>query len=257
MIFKKHFSIKIITLLLIILLASCHTSNKNTLTIATSANMQFAMDELISEFSKETGIKCQTIIGSSGKLTAQIKEGAPYQLFVSANMKYPNNLFHAGLTTSPPKIYAFGKLILWTVNSSVKPSLSILTQNNIKHIATANPKTAPYGSATIEVLKNIHLYNEVESKLVFGQSIAQTNQFITTKVADLGFTSKSVVLTKKMKGVGNWIEIDSTLYSPIAQGVVILKSKKSELEKATKFYNFLFSSKAKEILNNFGYSTNK
>ncbi|MDX1830373.1 MAG: molybdate ABC transporter substrate-binding protein [Lutibacter sp.] len=251
------FSLKLIVLSLFILATSCKTKEQKIVTIATAANMQFAMDELVAKFYEETGIKCQTIISSSGKLTAQIKEGAPYDIFVSANMKYPNNLFQSGFTTSPPKIYAFGKLVLWTIKDTLQPSLTLLNKKYIEHIATANPKTAPYGIASIETLKNAHLYNEIESKLVYGQSIAQTNQFITSKVADIGFTSKSVVLSPKMKGNGKWIEIDSTLYSPIKQGVVIIKNKKYKLKRATKFYNFLFSSKAKEILNNFGYSTKK
>ncbi len=224
------------------------------ITIAVAANMQFAMKALTHTFAKEAGIECDLVISSSGKLTAQIKEGAPYDLFISADMKYPDVLYKAGLAIQKPEVYAYGKLVLWSMDSSIKPSLSILKSNRIKHIASANPKTAPYGVATIQVLKRDGLFNSVKSKLVYGESISQTNQFIISRSAQVGFTAKSVVLSPEMKGQGNWIELDPESYSPIAQGVIIIKRTQKEEANAQKFYNFLFSQEAKEILKNFGYS---
>jgi molybdate transport system substrate-binding protein len=214
------------------------------------------MEELTTSFTKETGIKCQTILSSSGKLTAQIKEGAPYDIFVSANMKYPIDLYNSGFTLQEPKIYAFGKLVLWTMVDSLKPSINVLLQKNIKHIATANPKTAPYGIPTEEVLNYYKLVDSIKHKLVYGESIAQTNQFIITKAAEIGFTSKSVVLSPFIKGKGNWVAIDERAYSPIKQGIVIIKNTSTSIDKKEKFYNFLFSKKGQEILNKYGYSTN-
>ncbi|SNR79230.1 molybdate ABC transporter substrate-binding protein [Lutibacter flavus] len=244
------------TILISILISSCNQQKVHNLTIATAANMQFAMEELTTSFTKETGIKCETILSSSGKLTAQIKEGAPYDIFVSANMKYPNELYNAGFTTQKPKIYAFGKLVLWSMIDSIKPSINLLLHKNIKHIATANPKTAPYGIPTEEVLKHYKIYDSIKNKLVYGESIAQTNQFITTKAAEIGFTSKSVVLSPFIKGKGNWIDIDEQAYAPIKQGIVIIKNTSTSIDKKEKFYNFLFSKKGQDILNKFGYSTN-
>lgn len=247
---------KFFIILLVVLLAACEQKKQEKLTIATAANMQFVMHELVNSFIEETGIKCEVIVGSSGKLTSQIREGAPFDVFVSANMKFPNELFKNGKTTKKPTIYAYGKLVLWSMMDDFEPSLDLLLLDEIKHIAVANPKTAPYGLPMIEILEKTGIFEKLKDKLVYGESIAQTNQFIISKVAEVGFTAKSVVLSPNMKGKGVWIEMDSIYYSPISQGIVILKNRTSHINEAQKFYNFLLSAKAKEILNKFGYSTN-
>lgn len=214
--------------------------------------MQFVMVELIENFTKKTGIECETIISSSGKLTAQITEGAPFDIIVSADMKYPLKLFKNGLTITKPQIYAYGKLVLWSMNNDIEPSIEILTKSEITHIALANPKTAPYGLASIDVLKHYHILDSIQHKLVYGESISQTNQFITSKAAEIGFTSKSVVMSTKTKG--KWIGINSELHTPIAQGIALLKNRNNHSKEAKLFYDFMFSTKGKEILNKFGYS---
>jgi len=244
----------LLTTFFLLLFTSCEQKDNSKLTIATAANMQFAMHELTKTFTKDTGIVCESITSSSGKLTAQIKERAPYDVFVSADMKFPNELFQSGFTTKKPKVYAYGKLVIWTMNSQLKPDFESLTKKHIKHIAMANPKTAPYGIAAEEVLKNKGLYNKIQTKLVFGESVAQTNQFIVSYAAEIGFTAKSVVLSQNIKEKGKWKEVDKDLYTPIAQGVVILKKRRNYLKEAQKFEDFLFSVKGKEILNKFGYS---
>lgn len=242
----------------IMLCFSCHQDARQKLTIATAANMQFAMEALSQSFTDGTGIECEIIIGSSGKLTAQVQQGAPFDIFISADMKYPTALYNSGMTIDTPKVYAYGNLVLWTTVKNIhfnnfENCISLLASDTVRHIALANPKTAPYGEAAIEVLNHYKLFGKVEHKLVFGESIAQTNQFITTQAAEVGFTAKSVVLSPKMSGQGRWAAIDSDIYTPIAQGVVVLKQAKNRLPNAKKFYNYLFSEKAKEILNNFGY----
>ncbi len=244
---------KVLSILIFFLLISCFDNKEQKLHIATAANMQFAMHDLIKSFTEETGIVCEIIISSSGKLTAQIREGAPFDVFVSADMKYPNKLFENGFTTANPKIYAYGKLVIWTMNKQLSPSFESLTKNQVKYIALANPKTAPYGLSAMEALKKKEIYNVVKNKLVLGENIAQTNQFITTYAAQIGFTSKSAVLSEKMKNKGIWKEVDPELYSPIAQGIVILKNRNDQIENAQKFADFLFSANGKEILNKFGY----
>lgn len=239
--------------LLFSFLSGCHQTDSQKLTIATAANLQFAMKEISKTFTEETGIACEIITGSSGKLTAQILEGAPYDIFLSANMKYPNELHRQGLTTKPPEIFAYGKLVLWSLRNSLQPSIGLLTDSEISHIAVANPKTAPCGTAAIEVLEKQNMLKIVEPKLVFGESIAQTNQFITSQAAEIGFTAKSVVVSPAMKGKGSWKEIDQDDYTPIAQCVVLLKNQKVESKHAQDFYKFLFSNKGREILVAFGY----
>ena len=195
---------KLIILIFLCINWNCNRSKDQILTIAVASNMQFAIQEITKAFTEESGIPCQTIISSSGKLTAQIKEGAPYDIFVSANMKYPNSLYDENLTTSRPKIYAFGKLVLWSKNKEIEPSTNILTDKNIKHIALANPKNAPYGKAAIETLEHFDIYKKVEKKLIYGESIAQTNQFITTQAAQIGFTALSIIyaLPEKSEEIG-------------------------------------------------------
>ncbi len=238
-------------------LTSCKQQQESEkLNIAIAANMQFASEELLKKFTDQTNIACDLIISSSGKLTAQIKEGAPFDIFVSADMKYPNKLYTSGYTCKAPKIYAYGKLVLWSMIDSIHPSIDILKSLKIDHIAIANPKTAPYGTAAIEVLKQHGVYKDVKDKLVYGESISQTNQFIISKSAQIGFTSKSVVVSPKIKGKGNWVTIDESDHSSIAQGVVILKNNAENHHKAKAFYDFLCSQEAKIILENYGYSVN-
>lgn len=223
--------------------------------IATAANMQFVMIELTDTFKKKTGIACETILGSSGKLTAQIVAGAPYDVFVSADMKYPQALHEKELTLAAPKVYAAGSLVLWTAEDRALTWPESLTDRDFSHIAMANPKTAPYGTAALQTLQALGLEGLLEPKLVYGESISQTNQFITSQAAQIGFTAKSVVLAPNLKDKGSWVDIPSQYHTPLKQGVVILKGRSDREAEATKFFEFLFSEEAKEILNKFGYSS--
>lgn len=242
--------------LIVILLSilSCQSQKNDNLTIATAANMQYPLEELIDEFEKEYNIKCEAVIGSSGKLTAQIIEGAPYHILLSADMKYPIELFEKGLSGAP-KIYGYGKLVFWTLKDDISPDIEALAQQEIEHMAIANPKTAPYGKAAMEVFRNSETLIVVENKLVYGESISQTNQFILSEAADIGVTAKSSLFSPHIKNLGKWQDVDQSLYSPIAQGVVVLNNQNQQKNAAIKFYEFLFSNKGKEILNKFGYST--
>jgi molybdate transport system substrate-binding protein len=230
---------------------------RNTLNIAVAANMQYAMEALVKEFTQTTGISCELVVSSSGKLTAQILEGAPFHLLVSADMKYPEALNRNGKTIGPPQVYAYGKLVLWTLQDNVEPSLEVLESSAIRHIAMANPKTAPYGRAAMEVLRNSGWYEQVRDKIVYGESIAQTNQFITSRAAELGFTALSVVVAPQVEGQGRWSEIDPSLYAPIAQGVVVMQHPEGIQNQAMQFRDFLFSDRAREMLINFGYSVDE
>ena len=226
------------------------------ITVAAAANVQYALDELKAEFKKETGIDVSVIIGSSGQLTAQIKAGAPYDVFISADMKYAEALYRDKAAVVSPKVYASGSLVVWSMKKKIKfdKELKILLSSSVKKIASANPATAPYGAAAIEALKYLGIYDKIKSKLVYGESIAQANQFIYSKAVDAGFTAKSVVLSPQMKGKGTWKEIDPGAYKPIEQGCVILKyGYDNHKDESEKFFRFLFSQKAKDILVKYGY----
>jgi molybdate transport system substrate-binding protein len=236
------------------LFLGCGQEKKGNIRIATAANMQFVMRELVKQFTSETGIGCDVVVSSSGKLTNQIKAGAPYDIFVSADMTYPEELYKKGLVHELPKVYAYGKLVLWSLYTMQTPSLKLLQESQIKHIAVTNPKTAPYGVAAMQVLDYYDLKKTLTNKLVFGESISQTNQFIISKAAEIGFTAKSVVLSPLMRDKGKYIEIDEKAYDKIQQGIVRIKRGDSENKSAKAFYDFVLSTEAQEILETFGYA---
>ena len=236
---------------LIIFLFACDKKSE-VLTIAAAANTQFAMKEITASFTRDTGIACRTVVGSSGKLTAQIMKGAPYDIFISADLKFPNELYKQELTIGEPQIFAYGQVVLWSASDLI-PSIELLAQNEISHIAIANPKTAPYGSAAVEILKHYNIYETVQHKLVYGESISQTNQFIHSGGAQIGFTAKSVVMAPEREGEGNWIEL-ADVYSSINQGIVILRNDSERIEEAQMFYDFILSKKGRGILTKYGYT---
>lgn len=252
---KKTSFYSFIFIVFCIIISSCKQASKEaTIVIATAANMQEAMQVLAKDFTQKTNIKCQLVTSSSGKLTAQIKAGAPYNILVSANMKYPEEIYASGLSKSAPKIYAYGKLVLWTANQKLAPSISLLKNDRISHIAIANPKTAPYGAATEEVLSFYNLNQSLKHKLVVGESISQTNQFIHSQAAEIGFTAMSTVTSEKLKNIGNWITIDSTIYSSIKQGIILINQDSESNKRAEEFYSYISSKEAQLILTKFGYS---
>jgi len=235
-------------------LITCQQHSQRTLRVAAAANMQYAMKDLVAAFTEQTEIPCDLIISSSGKLTAQIMEGAPYDIFLSADMAYPQRLYAADKTYTPPTVYAHGKLVLWTMVDELQPSLTALTQSAVRHIAIANPQTAPYGRAAMDVLKAAGIAEEVSDKLVYGESISQVNQFVVTQSAHFGFTSLSVVLGAGIDQCGQWKVMEEHWHTPLSQGVVLIKHNRAEKERAQQFYNFLFSAEARNLLKDFGYS---
>ncbi|MBP9855322.1 MAG: molybdate ABC transporter substrate-binding protein [Candidatus Omnitrophica bacterium] len=242
--------------LILFLIFTFPLNSSADITVAVAANVQYPFEELKSIFEKETGIAIRPVFGSSGKFTTLIKNGAPFDIFISADMDYPLSLDLEGYTYNTPQIYAYGYLVLWTMdNIDLSRGIEILTLPDIKKIAIAFPKTAPYGRQAVNALEYYNLYTQVEKKLVYGENTAQTNQFITTKAVDVGITSKSAVLAPNMEGQGKWIEIDKNSYEPIAQGAVIPKyAEKKNLVEAKMFLDFLLSEEAGNIFKKYGYT---
>lgn len=247
--------VKIIFLISSFISISC-TKEETSLKVAVAANAQFALREIVKDFENITDIDIDLIIGSSGNLTSQIKNGAPFHVFLSADMKYPNELYKSELTYNKPEIYAFGKLVLWSLNENELISMDLLEVNKIQKIALGNPKTAPYGVAAFESLKFFGMDEQIKNKLVYGESISQVNHFIISKSVDVGFTSLSSVLANRTKTKGNYQIIDSTTYNPIEQGIVVLKNDPEFLTAALKFYNYVYSERGKVILGKYGYGVN-
>ena len=228
----------------------------NTITVAVAANVSYAINELVAEFNKTNpDTKVQVTLGSSGKFTAQIESGAPFDVFMSADMKFPKSLFEKGLATTEPALYAQGSLaMLSSKELDFSKGINLITDANISKIAVANPKTAPYGTAAVEAMKNANVLDKVESKFVYAESISQAVTYATT-AADVGFIAKSSLYDEKMaqyKENINWISVDPSLYTAIDQGIVVLKNTKEEAS-AKAFYDFILGEKAKEIFIKFGY----
>ena len=231
------------------------TLNASEIKIAVAANVSYAIDDLVKEFNKtypDTEVK--VTLGSSGKLTAQITHGAPFELFMSANMKYPNKLYENKIAITRPVVYAQGSLaMLSSKNIDFSKGINFLKDRKIKRIAVANPKTAPYGKASFEAFKNAKILQDIKNKFVYAESISQTVSYTLT-ATDIGIIAKSSLYSPKMakfKENVNWMEIDSKLYTPINQGIVMLKDSKE----VKAFYNFILLSKeAKQIFEKYGYS---
>jgi len=241
--------------LLLLLLLSAFIQAK-TITVAVAANVSYAIDDLKAEFSKlYPDTKVQIILGGTGKLVAQIKHKAPYDILMGANMMYPQSLYDDGFAVTRPLVYAQGSLAYLSVKKQeFSKGMELLLSDDVKKIALANPKIAPYGMATVEALKNAKVYDKVKSKFVYGDSISQTVTY-ATKAADLGFIAKSSLYSPQMahfkEGI-NWADVDPKLYTPIDQGIVLLKHGEKSAE-ASAFYAFIFSKRAEEIFKKFGY----
>lgn len=237
-------------------LLSFATASAGEISIAVAANVSYAIEALKKEFNvlhPETNV--EVILGSSGKLTAQIKHGAPYSLFMSANMKYPETLYSENLAVTKPVVYAQGALAFLSQKERIyDTNMTVLKSEDIKRIAIANPQTAPYGVAAVEALKNAGIFEELKEKFVYGESISQTVTYAMS-AADIGLIAKSSLFSPRMshfKESIHWSDVNETFYTPIDQGMVILKKGEGNLE-VKAFYDFMLSEKAREVLKNFGY----
>jgi molybdate transport system substrate-binding protein len=245
--------IKATHIIAIFFLFSSMTSSAQELKVAVAANLQGVIKVLSKDFKQKTGIDIQPIVGSSGNLTTQIKNGAPFDLFLSADMIFPENLAKEGFSTKEPAVYAYGSLIICsTQNIGFENWERLLLSGRIKKIAIANPTIAPYGKAAEESLKLKGVLSDIQSKLVTGESISQVNTYITTGTVDVGFTTRALVKDIEGKTTIYWKEIDPKSYTPIKQGMIILKQSK-ETVNAQKFYEYMLSPAAKKILKEYGY----
>ena len=241
-------------ILALMVLCSCIFAGE--IKVAAAANVSYAMDKLVAEFNKTNpDTKVLVTLGSSGKFVTQIENGAPFDIFMAADMKFPQTLFEENLTLNKPVLYAQGSIaILSSRELDLKKGMDLLKEKSISKIALANPKTAPYGVAAIEAIKNAKVFDDVENKFVYAETISQVITYTTT-AADIGFIAKSSMYDEKMsqyKENINWIEVDPKLYTPIDQGIVILKNGKDNKE-VKAFYDFILSNSAKKIFTDYGY----
>lgn len=225
--------------------------NAEEITVLAAASLKFVLEDIKTEFLKDRkGDKIEVSYIASGKAYNQIINGSPAQFFIAADTGYTQKLYDEKKTNDKPVNYVKGKLVLVSYDKSLKiDSLEILKNSKITKIAIPNPKLAPYGVAGEQSLQKSKIYDDVKSKLVTGESIGQTYQYIKTGASEIGFNALSMVIKDKD---ANYYEVDSSLYEPIAQAMVITEAgKNSKLAKDFKAY--ILGKKAQEIFAAYGY----
>ena len=226
------------------------------ITVAAAADLQIAMQDVAAGFQKETGKEVKLIYGSSGNFFQQIQNGAPFDMFFSANLDYPKKLESSGLTASGSYYqYARGKIVVWVANDSkinIDSGLKSLLDPAVKKIAVANPQHAPYGQAAVAAMESEGVYEKVKDKFVLGENISQTASFVVSGAADVGVVALSLALSPHMKNKGRYIEIPTTEYPPIEQACVILSSSKDK-ETAKQFLSYIKTAAVADTLKRYGF----
>ncbi len=231
---------------------SLHAQQGDKLIIAAAADLRFALDSIVTEFGHANRI--DVVYGSSGKLYEQISNSAPFDIYFSADMNYPKLLENKGLTASELYFYGIGRLVLWSKNPKTSLSMHTLTDNSIRKIAIANPKHAPYGERAVEALQHYQIYESAKNKLVFGENISQTAQFVASGAADIGVVALSLVLSPNMKRINaNYFLIPEESHTPLLQAAVITRHGRDKAL-AFEFLEFVKKPQSQEILLHFGFS---
>ncbi|NIQ02017.1 MAG: molybdate ABC transporter substrate-binding protein [Nitrospinaceae bacterium] len=236
-------------------LATASPAMSGEVTVAVATNFLNPFKQLVREFHKQTGHTVRTVSGSTGKLYAQIRHGAPFQVFLAADSERPRRLETQGQAVAASRfIYARGKIVLWSAdpNRLGPDGEQVLRRKKFRHLALANPKTAPYGKAALTVLHRLKLHQPLSDRLVQGENIGQTFQFIATHNAELGFVALSQILDPRLKTKGSRWDVPENLYDPIDQEAVLLKNAETD-PAALALVRFLKSDAARNIIQSYGY----
>lgn len=231
---------------------SAHAGEK--ITIAAAADIRFALDEIVALFTNaHPADRVETIYGSSGKFQTQIRQGAPFDLYFSADIAYPRKLKEEGLAASEVQPYALGRIVLWSPSlDAVKMTLVDLADPAIRKIAIANPKHAPYGKRAEEALKASGMWKKVEARLVYGENIAQTAQFVQSGNAQVGIIALSLALSPALAKQGGYALIPDTLHQPLEQGFIITRRAASN-SLAQAFASFMSGNEARAVMSRYGF----
>ncbi|HEV7513769.1 MAG TPA: molybdate ABC transporter substrate-binding protein [Candidatus Acidoferrum sp.] len=247
---------KLILVLLAALFAGSY-ARAQAVNVAAAADLKFAMAELAAQFEKASGAKLDVTYGSSGNFLTQIENGAPFDLFFSADSEYPKKLEAAGLAEPGTlREYAVGRIVIWTpsdneINAAIDGWKRLLAQR-VKKIAIANPEHAPYGRAAVAAIKKAGIYEQVKDKLIYGENISQAAEFVQSGNAQAGIVALSLALSPAMKNGNRW-EIPADSYPPIKQAVIVLKASKNK-DASRRFLEFVDGPQGREILQRFGFS---
>jgi molybdate transport system substrate-binding protein len=226
------------------------------LKIAAASDLNFAFKDLVAEYEKKTGNLVKLTLGSSGNFYSQIENGAPFDLYFSADIRYPQKLIEGGhgIADSLYK-YAVGRIVLWVPTGSAVPldkGFGSLASPSVRKIAIANPKHAPYGRAAVAALEHFKLYDATKDKLVMGENISQAAQFVESGASDAGIIALSLAMAPTMKAAGKYWEVPADAHPPIEQGAVVLKRSTNQ-EQARQFLNFLQGNEGQEIMRRYGF----
>lgn len=226
-----------------------------TLTIAAAADLKFAMAEVVEQFrAGRPGDRIDVIYGSSGKFFTQIKNGAPFDIYFSADIAYPRELEKKGLTSGSTRPYAFGRLVLWSLKPQLAQTpLKDLPRAAIRKFAIANPQHAPYGLRAREALQHQGVWAAMEPKLVLGENIAHTAQFIDTGAAEAGVIALALVMSPTMAGKGAWTLIPAEWHAPLEQGYAITRHA-ADNPLAAAFADHMASEPARVIMRRYGFT---
>lgn len=242
-----------------ILIAFCILSlalsaHAEKITVAAAADLKFAMDEIVATFKQANpSDEVEVIYGSSGKFRTQIEQGAPYDLYFSADIAFPRELAKNGLAASEVTPYAVGRIVLWSASMDAsKMTLDSLIDPKIAHIAIANPRHAPYGKRAEEALRASGLWEKIEAKLVYGENIAHTAQFVQTGNAEVGIIALSLAVNPELSGKGGYYLIPDKLHEPLEQGFIITRrAEKSALAK--RYADYMGSNTARAVMKKYGF----
>jgi len=227
------------------------------LTVAAASDLNYAFKEVIAGYEQQTGHHVKLTLGSSGNFFSQILNGAPFDLYFSADIGYPKKLEEAGLTVPGSLyLYAIGRIVLWASKEShldLSKGLDVLREPTIRKIAIANPKHAPYGRAAVAAMEHFKVYDQVKDRLILGENISQAAQFIESGACDAGIIALSLALAPAMKAAGQYWEIPAIAHAPLEQGAVILKQSKNP-EAAKQFLEYIKGPQGQEIMKRFGFT---
>ena len=225
-----------------------------TLTIAAAADLKFAMDEIVSTYTKANPAgEVNVVYGSSGLFKTQIQQGAPYDLYFSADIGFPRELAMRGLAASEVVPYAYGRLVLWSASmDATKMTLASLSNPRIARIAIANPKHAPYGKRAEEALRSSGLWKQIEPKLVYGENIAQTAQYVDTGNAQVGIIALSLAVNPALASKGGYWLIPGNLHKPLEQGFIITK-RAADNPLAKQFADYMGRKPARAVMTKYGF----
>jgi len=222
--------------------------------IAAAANLRFVLEEIKTQYVNENPkATIQLTFSSSGTLTQQIINGAPFDLFLSADTVFPNKVKDAGMASGSVETYCYGKIAMWSSSLDPSQGLPIVLSPDVKKIAIANPVNAPYGENTVAMLKNQNLYDKISDKIVWGENISQTAQYAFSGNVEIGFIALSLALAPDMKDKGKYYVLPKNICPPVEQATVLIKGWEKNGE-AAKFLKYLRSEKCKPLWEKYGYS---